>query len=96
MTAGGGQQQQDQTKGTRGRQQGQEEAAQAAEKGACRSSGVLRGDLDQPRVNTSVQEGRAPEKHSQHREEGKASHRAETFVATRRGEDRSFFFPSTP
>ena len=68
-------------RGPGGRQQGQEEAAQAAEKGACRSSGVLRGDLDQPRVNTSVQEGRAPEKHSQHRVEGKASHRAETIVS---------------
>ena len=89
-TAGGGQQQQDKKKGgARGRQQGQEEeAAQAEEKGACSSSGVLRGDLDHPRVNTSVQEGRAPEQHSQHGVEGKAPHRAEAFVAMRRGEDR--------
>ena len=75
--------------GGRGRQQGQEEeAAQAEEKGACSSSGVLREDLDHPRVNTSVQEGRAPEQHSQHGVEGKAPHRAEAFVAMRRGEDR--------
>ena len=46
-TAGGGQQQ-GQARGARGRKQGQEEeAAQAEEKGACSSSGVLRGDLDQ-------------------------------------------------
>ena len=57
-------------------------------KGACSSSGVLRGDLDHLKVNTSVQEGRAPEKHSQHGVEGRAPHRAEAFVAMRRSEDR--------
>ena len=73
----------------RGRKQGQEEeAAQAEKKGACSSSGVLRGDLDHLKVNTSVQEGRAPEQHSQHGVEGRAPHRAEVFVAMRISEDR--------
>ena len=68
-------------RGRPGRQQGQEEeAAQAKEKDACSFSGVLRGVLDHPRANTSVQEGRAPEQHTQHCVEGKAPHRAEAFV----------------
>ena len=48
------------------------------EKGACSSSGVLRGYLDQPKVNTSVQEGRAPEQHSQHGVEGRATKTPDT------------------
>ena len=87
-TAGGGQQQQDKEGAREGSKDRREEAAQAKEKGACSSSGVLRGVLDHPRVNTSVQEGRAPEQHSQHGVEGKAPHRAEAFVAMRRSEDR--------
>ena len=39
-------------------------------------------------MNTSVQEGRGPEQHSQHGVEGRALHRAEAFVAMRRSEDR--------
>ena len=51
-TAGGGQQQQDKEGAREGSKDRREEAAQAKEKGACSSSGVLRGVLDHPRVNT--------------------------------------------
>ena len=74
-TAGGGQQ--DKEGAREGSKDRREEAAQAKEKGACSSSGVLRGDLDHLKVNTSVQEGRAPEQHSQHGVEGRAPHRAD-------------------
>ena len=87
-TAGGGQQQQDKEGAREGSKDKREEAAQAKAKGACSSSGVLRGVLDHLRVNTSVQEGRAPEQHTQHGVEGKAPHRAEAFVAVRRSADR--------
>ena len=49
-TAGGGQQQQDKEGAREGSKDRREEAAQAKEKGACSSSGVLRGVLDHPRV----------------------------------------------
>ena len=54
-TAGGGQQQQDKEGAQEGSKDRREEAAQAKEKDACSSSGVLRGVLDHPRANTSVQ-----------------------------------------
>ena len=89
-TASGGQQQQEGEGAREGSKDRREEAAQAKKKkGACSSNGVLRGVLDHPRANTSVQERRAPEQHPQHGVEGRAPHRAEAFVAMRRNEDRS-------
>ena len=87
--ASGGQQEQEGEGGREGSKDRREEAAQAKEKGACSSNGVLRGVLDHPRVNTSVQERRAREQHPQHGVEGRTPHRAEAFVAMRRSEDRS-------
>ena len=88
-TASGGQQQQEGEGAREGSRDRREEAAQAKKKGACNSNGVLRGVLDHPRANTSVQEREAPKQHPQHGVEGKAPHRAEAFVAMRRSEDRS-------
>ena len=46
------------------------------------------GEAGSPKVNPSVQEGRAPKQHPQHGVEG-APHRAEAFVAMQRSEERS-------
>ena len=54
-TAGGGQQQQDKEGAQEGSKDRREEAAQAKEKDACSSSGVLRGVLDHPRANTCAE-----------------------------------------
>ena len=88
-TASGGQQQQEGEGAREGSRDRREEAAQAKKTGACNSNSVLRGVLDHPRANTSVQEREAPKQHPQHGVEGKAPHRAEAFVAMRRSEDRS-------
>ena len=76
----GRQQAEAQQQGARGGKGGQGGARQEKDS----PSGSLRGDLDHLKVNTSVQEGRAPEQHSQHCVEGRAPHRAEAFVAMKR------------
>ena len=67
-TGGGSQQQQDK-KGGPGEAAGTG-GGSSTRRRAHAASGVLRGHLDHPKVNTSVQEGRAPEQHSQHGVEG--------------------------
>ena len=42
--------------------------------GACSSNGVLKGVLDHPRANTSVQERGAPDQHPDTRRERPAEH----------------------
>ena len=60
-------------RGRPGRQQRQERENHTGQEAGARSvSGVLKGFLDHPRANTSVQVREVPEQHPQHGREGKA------------------------